>query len=407
MTINNKNWYPVLLIILVYHGYLSVINSAALPYIAEDFGLESGKLSQIMGWISFGAFGTLMIARYIDILGRFTLLKALFAVSAIFALISAIANNLYTFTLAQIIVTCVSGGLLTIGTVTISEQLPPSQRVKGQSWVGIAVLLGAGIAYTVISVFSRTGEAWRLAWGLAAVPIILLPFFRFSVKETPYSEKSTLNIKHQWQELFQAPYLRHTLVLCISILLGSVFLIAATSWQFFYQVHELGMSQQAATAIVLGAGIGGFLGFPLANYCIDYFGRRACFLILGILLKIIYIIFYLIPDHININMYWGLFTCNLLGMIFINAFGVTMRTWTTELFPFHLRATIQGALGTVNAIAGIMSFFVISIFITFFGSLHAAIIILGLISLPSGLLAYYMLPETKGIELKQSLQNEF
>jgi len=405
MTINNKNWYPILLIILVYHGYISVINSAALPYIAKDFGLESGKLSQIMGWVSFGAFGTLLIARYVDILGRFTLLKALFAISAIFALISALSDNLYIFTLAQIAVTCVSGGLITIGTVTISEQLPSSQRVKGQSWVGIAVLLGAGIAYTVISVCSQTGETWRLAWMLAAVPLILLPFFRFSVKGIPFSEERTLNIKHQWQELFQAPYFRHTLVLCISILLGSVFLIAATSWQFFYQVHELGMSQQTATAIVLGAGIGGFLGFPLANYCIDQFGRRACFLILGILLKTIYIIFYLIPDHININMYWGLFTCNLLGMIIINALGVTIRIWTTELFPFHLRATIQGALATVNAIAGITSFFLISIFISFSGSLPAAIVILGLISLPSGLLAYYMLPETKGIELKNSFQN--
>ncbi len=406
MTINNKNWYPILLIILVYHGYLSVINSAALPYIAVDFGLESGKLSQIMGWISFGAFGTLLIARYVDILGRFRLLKALFAVSAIFALISALADNLYVFTLAQIAVTCVSGGLLTIGTVTISEQLPPSQRVKGQSWVGFAVLIGAGVAYFVISIFSKTDNAWRFAWLLAAFPIILLPFFRFSIKEIPCSEKKDLDIKNQWQELLQPPYLRHTLVLCISILLGSIFFIAATSWQFFYQVHELGMSQQTATAIVLGAGIGGFLGFPLANYCIDYFGRRACFLILGIFLKVIYIVFYLIPDYIDINMYWGLFTCNLLGMVFINALGVTIRTWTTELFPFYLRATIQGALSTVNAIAGIMSFFIISIFITVFGSLHAAIILLGLFSLPSGLLAYYMLPETKGIELKHSLLNE-
>ncbi|MGC2305687.1 MAG: hypothetical protein WA447_20380, partial [Candidatus Binatus sp.] len=59
-----------IVILLLYQGYTLSIVGIASPWIAKSFALDEGKLAKLFAWMAISAFGSLILARLADRVGR-------------------------------------------------------------------------------------------------------------------------------------------------------------------------------------------------------------------------------------------------------------------------------------------------------------------------------------------------
>ena len=59
-----------IVILLLYQGYTLSIVGIASPWIAKSFALDEGKLARLFAWMAISAFGSLLLARLADRVGR-------------------------------------------------------------------------------------------------------------------------------------------------------------------------------------------------------------------------------------------------------------------------------------------------------------------------------------------------
>src|ERR1700692_1711194 len=59
-----------IVLLLIYQGYNLSIVGVASPWIAKSFGLDQAKLAELFAWMSLSAFGSLILARLADRVGR-------------------------------------------------------------------------------------------------------------------------------------------------------------------------------------------------------------------------------------------------------------------------------------------------------------------------------------------------
>ena len=96
-----------------YWGYLEALNGAAAPFLAREFGLDDAGIAWAFGWMSFAAFGTFLLSRRADRLGRRRTLLLCVAALPPAALASAAAPTLLVFVLAQLVAQGFKGALYT------------------------------------------------------------------------------------------------------------------------------------------------------------------------------------------------------------------------------------------------------------------------------------------------------
>src|SRR6201982_2456728 len=59
-----------IVILLVYQGYSLSVVGVASPWIAKSFSLSQAELAELFAWMSLSAFGSLILARLADRVGR-------------------------------------------------------------------------------------------------------------------------------------------------------------------------------------------------------------------------------------------------------------------------------------------------------------------------------------------------
>ena len=80
-----------IVLLLVYQGYTLSVSGIASPWIAKSFHLSQPALARLFAWMSFSAFGSMLLARLADRVGRRTIILTSLLLAPIFALGAALS----------------------------------------------------------------------------------------------------------------------------------------------------------------------------------------------------------------------------------------------------------------------------------------------------------------------------
>src|SRR5215469_14643050 len=80
-----------IVILLVYQGYTLSIVGVASPWIAKSFSLNQVELARLFAWMSLSAFGSLILARLADRVGRRLVILLSLSLAPMFAAGAALA----------------------------------------------------------------------------------------------------------------------------------------------------------------------------------------------------------------------------------------------------------------------------------------------------------------------------
>ncbi|QVN04035.1 MFS transporter [Pseudomonas rhodesiae] len=183
--------YHVWVMVLGVLGYASVAADSALlptafPLLSKDLGLDLSILGYIYaaGFISCGIIGMTVAGRATDKWGRKPVMVSALSMTAVFTMLSSLAWNVESFTVARTIATV---GYVTWATagVLIAESVPSQHR----GWMIGCIPAGWGLGFGLSALFSgevATSIGWRPTFLLiGALPLVLALLVAFTIKETP------------------------------------------------------------------------------------------------------------------------------------------------------------------------------------------------------------------------------
>lgn len=396
--------FVALMIITWFVGYIFAVNSAAAVYLSSDFNLDASAVAQMFGWFSVGSIGTFLLTRAVDTVGRRKLLLICLVATMILAMVSIFSPSLPIFIVLQTALFLFAGAVEATSVVMISECMPTEKRARAHAIAVIIMLLGGGGALICITIINELGisNVWRWAWAFSLVlPLLTLRFIFRSLSEPEiFSTNTDDNKDSHWLELFRGEYQGRTVAVLSAHLLTMIAMIAAMTYPFYYLAETHEMDQIYVAAIIIGGGLFGILGPFLGSRVSDQFGRRGSYIVFSVLVMLAALAFYSFTGS-GLKLLLPLAIAYSALTIFEGALIVTVRSISTELFPTQFRATVQGLMAVVGAIATVFSHFSASYLVEYFGSLTIAISLLCLLRIPSAFI-YLFIPETKGWELSEA-----
>jgi MFS family permease len=398
-----------IVLLLIYQGYTLSVVGAASPWIARSFSLDQVRLAELFAWMSVSAFGSLILARQADRVGRRRIILSCLSVAPLLALGAALAPSPVSFVTFQILISALLGGSVSSAIVLLAEELPVDQRARGQAFAALASAIGGVLSYIVIPFLLQWGLSWRwlLAPSVAGIGLIapiarmvpISPHWAHAASTGAISESHFYDVFHP---LFRTRAL--TLLACAA--LDTMAGTAVNSWLYFEAVSILGLSpQKASTLVVAGMGVG-MLGFPVGAWTSERFGRVPSVVYLGGAAWLGALAFYWGPPP---GVTWPLTW--LLGSYcwFKMASGVMTvgaNSAATELFPTVLRTTMIGWQSITAAVFSMLAQILIAALIGPLGGLTKVIRFFALLGIPSAVVFGIFIEETRGLMLEVASKEE-
>jgi len=394
----------LLLGLTAYAFYVQALGGLGAPFVAREFGLGDAGVTSIAGWISLGAFGTALLTRLADRHGRRGILVLCFAAMPLLSIATALAPDVWTYTLSQIGVNAALGTLLAGIVVAMVERASESWRAAGQAWYGLVGALGAGPALGLAAAVDHLPWGWRTFWGVATLPLLLVPAVRRALPETDRFERAREDGRiaaSRASDLFRGALRRRSIGLLVLSFLRPIALIAVGTWPFYHMVKTLAFSPSRASLVFLIGGGVGQVGNPIGARLANRWGRRPTSLVGSVVAVATGILFFWVAPGpaALVELIALMAVCQAATA----AFSVSDRLLGTELFPTPLRATFGGLSGLLVAFAAVASQFGLSLLSLRLGGLVPAITWLSLLTfVPATAIFLLVVPETRGLSLEQS-----
>lgn len=341
-------------------GYDLLIMGAALLLLVPAFGLSGSEVG-ILAAVPFIAMaaGALVAGRLCDRFGRRRVYLVDVILFLVFAILQALAQDLWQLVIARLCVGFAIGVDMPTGSSMLAEFAPTRRRGALTSFLNTAWIIGGCVATIVGYGLYRTGspDAWRWMFGAAAVPALLIAVLRHGLPETPYWDRSTrrpaqaAGYSALLDKRWRGAVIFFTLYWAIeSFAGGPPFIYTAL---IFQQVVQF----DGAQALLLNAGLLGFyavISTVVQFTVLDRWGRKKLAALACTLAGAGAITTAFLP-HGGI---WLVAAFTL----FASAVQVTVIPfwpWSVELLPTRLRATgqsIGSAGGKLGLCAGVMIF---------------------------------------------------
>src|SRR5580692_6793199 len=168
-------------------GYDTGVVSGALLFLKKDFGgLSSFQQELVTSLLLVGAIiGALTAGRVADRIGRRVTVMITAVVFILGVLLAAFTPTNPVLLAARIIIGLAVGAASMIVPLYIGEIVPPRVRGGLVSLNQLAITSGILVSYLIDYGLSSTGN-WRLMFGLAAIPAVLLFVGMLFQKESPH-----------------------------------------------------------------------------------------------------------------------------------------------------------------------------------------------------------------------------
>ncbi|MBF6569398.1 MAG: MFS transporter [Candidatus Binataceae bacterium] len=387
---------------LIYQGYSLSIAGVAAPWIAKSFLLSQAQLAELFAWMSISAFGSLVLARLADRVGRRKIILFCLSLAPLLSAGAALARDPRLFAAFEILIAALLGGSVSSAIVLLAEELDVKQRARGQAAAALASAIGGVLSYIVIPFLLQWGYSWR--WLLApcvAGIVLVLPIALMLPERTPLMRRIAHDPApktHVW-DIFHPLYRKRAIALLVCAALDTMAGTAVNGWLYFQAVSIIGLSPRMASTIVVTGMVVGMLGFPLGAWTSERFGRVPTVMYAGGAAWLGAIAFYLGPP---VGVTWPLIWL-LVGYCWFK-FGSSVMTVgansaATELFPDGLRTTMVGVQGITGAIFSMLAQVIIAALIGPLGGLPRVVRYFALLGFPSALIFGLYIDETRGLPL--------
>lgn len=386
-------------------SYDIAIMGLALPQIQKGLGIEEDEVGTVGAIVRLGVLPAVLLTLLADAFGRRRLLLATILGFTAATFFTAFSRSATDFVALQFLARTFIAAEGMLAVVVIAEEF----RARHRGW-GIGILsamgtLGHGLAALIFSAIHYLPYGWRSLYVLGVLPLLLVAWFRRSLRETRRFENQTFEERSVWQRtrrplgrLFRL-YPGRLAVLCaalfpLAFVLDSALIFVSKTLQ---EVH--GYSPGAVTLLFLSMGISAPLGNLVAGAIGDRWGRKRV-LTAGLAVNGLSIFAFYQLEGIWIPLAFGsmLLSLNIVSPLFA-ALGA-------ELFPTSFRSTASGVRQVVSTIGGATGLLAEGWLYGQLGS-HAAAITAMLVLLPlAPLMVALFLPETANRELEEIAPEE-
>ncbi len=393
-----------IVLLLVYQGYTLSISGIAAPWIGKTFHLNQPQLAELFAWMSISAFGSMVLARMADRVGRRLIILSSLVLAPAFALGAALAPWAWLFGAFQILISALLGGSVSSAIVMLAEELPMKQRARGQAFAAAASAVGGVLGYIAIPFLLRWGYEWEWLFapsiaGIALVPIVarMLPI------DTRWSHDASAGTVQDsyFYDIFHPLYRRRSLTLLVCAALDTMAGTAVNGWLYFEAVSILGLSpDKASTLVVLGMGVG-MLGFPIGAWTSERFGRIPTVSLLGGIGWFGAIAFYSGPGSFSHPFLW-LAVAYCWFKMAAAIMTVAANAASTELLPAALRSTMVGWQMITGAVFSVLAQTMIAALIGPLGGLANVVRYFAMLGIPSAIIFWLFIDETRGLSLEEA-----
>ncbi|HCW0036481.1 sugar porter family MFS transporter [Mammaliicoccus sciuri] len=424
-------------------GYDIGVMTGALPFLREDWGINSGFIiGLITSSVMLGAiFGGILAGRLSDKLGRRKMILISALIFVVGSILSGIAphNGNYFLIISRVILGLAVGAASALVPAYMSEMAPAKLRGQlsglNQTMIVSGMLLSYIVDFLLRDLPIELG--WRLMLSIAAVPAVILFLGvlrlpespRFLIKNGKFEEAKNvlMNLRKTKQVDVELEEIRSTIITeskvttnnALSTLFNSKYkylvvagLGVAAFQQFqganaiFYYIpliveQATGNSASSALLWPIIQGVILVLGSLLFIWIADKFNRRTLLMLGGTVMGLSFIL----PTIINVIMP----NANpIIIVIFLSiyvafySFTWAPLTWVIvgEIFPLSIRGLASGAASSLNWLGSFLVGLLFPIMTAFFPQ-EIVFAIFGIICILGVVFVKKCVPESRGKTLEE------
>ena len=377
-------------IVALTQGWTGTVITHALPFVRESFDLDDGSVFGLLSTVRAVALIGLLFSWWGDHRGRRTPLLLAFFLLGAFNLLTAFAPNYAAFLWLQAAARIGGAALAALTIVVLAEELNPGVRGYGLGIAALFTSLGTGFGLFMRILGEGSDEAWRLLFGLSAIPLLALPFLASRLMESrAYRKQST---RPPLSEVFRSGLARYFWPMALLSMAVSAFTAPAANLALVRMENELGWSAGAAsTLLALTSAPGVMLGLLAGGRMADLIGRRPTE-VLGAFVGVAGgLVFYFSTTP------WVMAAGIFVSMVGSFAIGPAFGAHRAELFPTRIRATAGAWMVNASILGGLLGFAAGRFVVDAWG-ISSTIAFLGGILLAATTLVL-LVPETRGMDL--------
>ncbi|MDX2345214.1 MAG: MFS transporter [Acidimicrobiia bacterium] len=391
-TIRDRRILTLMVFVAFVVGYGASQLSHTLPFSRSALGLTEGGMNWVFAATRLASLLGLLFMLFADRRGRRLPFLVAFGLMPIGNLLTAIAPNPITFTLAQSVTRIAVVAVAGLAIVILAEELSPQVRALGIGLYALAGASGSGIGLALLPIAERSDYSYRLLFAFTGIGLLALPILvRFLAESRAYVQYER-NVT--FRTALKAGLGRHFWPLAAIAFLIAVFSSPATAFVMERLVDDLEWETAPARFLLMVFSGLGTAGVIIGGRMADIIGRKRTTVAAMLLGAVGGVAFYTLDSG------WVLAPAVFLATLGLGMLTPAIAAHRSELFPTRVRATAAGWITNV-AIGGSITGFVIGALIVDDIGLPKTIS-----ALAGGLLIAMLLvtrlPETRGMDLVRS-----
>jgi sugar porter (SP) family MFS transporter len=419
----------------ILYGFDVGIIAAALIFLRSSFALSPGMEGVVVSVVAIGAmFGAILGGTIADRFGRRTTLAYGGFLFIIGSILAPVSPNVAMLILARMLLGVAIGFTSVTAPVYVSELSPPNSRGMLIGLYQFALTAGIALA-DLAGYWLAAGHAWRLMFGLGAIPAIIFLLLVLTVPESPrwlfaqgrareaeevlltYTDEEgtsvlleeirnslLIPVERRWSALW-SPAVRRSLLIAVGFTVLQQVTGINTVIYYGPQIFSLAgiRSDQSAIFATFLVAVVNVLATIIALVLVDRVGRKPLLYCgVGGMTLSLFILSFAFHHQASLGSALGtIATACLMVYVICFAFGMGPIGWilAAEVFPLRLRGRGVAA-ATVGS--GVSNFIVSLTFLSLIKlagnsltfSIYGGFCVLTL------LFVRFVIPETKGRELE-------
>ncbi|MCP4304636.1 MAG: MFS transporter [bacterium] len=370
-------------------GYGASQLTHTLPFARKALGLTEGGMNWVFAATRLASLLGLLFMLFADRRGRRLPFLVAFAMMPIGNLLTAIAPEPFTFTLAQSITRIAVIAVAGLAIVILAEELSPGVRALGIGLYALAGAAGSGIGLALLPIADRSEYSYRVLFAFTGLGLLALPILMRFLTESRAFRQYQRNVT--FRAALKAGLGRHFWPLAAIAFLVAVFSSPATAFVMERLVDDLEWETGTARFLLMVFSGLGTAGVVIGGRMADVIGRKRTTLMAMLTGAVGGVAFYTQDSG------WILAPAVFLATMGLGMLTPAIAAHRSELFPTRVRATAAGWITNV-AIGGSITGFVIGALVVDNLGLSKTIT-----ALAGGLLIAMLLvsrlPETRGMDL--------
>jgi MFS family permease len=360
--------------------------------VAKTFHISNAGLGESLAITRGGALIALVAAGLADRVGRRRILLGSVLGVCLASGLSAVAPTFAVFTFAQTLVRACVNAAVVVGGIAVVEEAPEGARAYAVSMLALASGAGYALSVVLLPIADIGPDAWRVAFGVAALAAFLVPVIGRRLEETRRFEQIAARGRERGRvrEVVDAAYGRRLALLAGVGFLANVFSAPSAQLTNRFLRDERDFSN-SGIAVFRGVtnGIPGLVGIVLAGRLSESRGRRPV-AIVGVLGgTLLTMVFFLGSGPI-------IWVASSLAIIASASGTLSVGTMDAELFPTEVRGTANALLLVCYVVGSAVGLLVAGLLADRLNDLGLAIALCGIAPIIAAIFLLPRLPESRG-----------